>query len=110
MPLLGLFFCLFVLSYCDVLLFVLLYLIYFIITPQKPACFLLRDRKGVDLDGRGGGEELRGAEGKESVINERKSLSWFDSIQSSPLSSRFMQQIQSAFHMLPTYYFFLHKT
>ena len=33
------------------------------------ACsFLMRDRKGVDLDGRDGGEELGGVEGEETVI------------------------------------------
>ena len=33
------------------------------------ACsFLMRDRKGVDLDGRRGGEELGGVEGGETII------------------------------------------
>lgn len=30
-------------------------LFYFISIPLKPVCFLMRDIKGVDLDGRGGG-------------------------------------------------------
>jgi hypothetical protein len=30
--------------------------------------FLTRNRKGVDLDGRGGGEELRGVKGRETAI------------------------------------------
>jgi hypothetical protein len=35
-----------VLSYFDVLVFVLFY---FIIIPKKPVCFVMRDRKGMDL-------------------------------------------------------------
>lgn len=32
--------------------------------------FLLRNRKGMDLDDRGGREELRGAEGGEPVVRK----------------------------------------
>lgn len=32
------------------------------------ACSLMRDRKGVDLDGRGGGKELGGVGEEETVI------------------------------------------
>lgn len=35
-------------------------LLYFIIIPYMPVCFLRRDRIGVDQDGRGCGEELGG--------------------------------------------------
>jgi hypothetical protein len=34
-----------------------------------PVCFLRRDRKGVHLYGRGGGEKLGGIEGGETVIS-----------------------------------------
>lgn len=33
-----------------------------------PICFLGRDRKGVELDRRGGGEELEEIEGGEAVV------------------------------------------
>lgn len=57
-PSLGFFFlCLFILFNSNVLVCVLF------ITPQKPAYFLRRDGKGVDLHGRGGGEELGGLGG-----------------------------------------------
>lgn len=49
-------------------LFALFYLIYFITAFQMPVCFLTRERKGVDLDGRGGWEDLGG-------VGEGKSLS-----------------------------------
>lgn len=58
------------LSYSGELVFVLSYYIMlcFIIIPEKPVCFLKGDGKGtVDLDGRGGGEELGGAEGEEII-------------------------------------------
>lgn len=35
-------------------------------------CFLMRDREGVDLDGRGCGEALGGVERGEIVISMRK--------------------------------------
>lgn len=34
-----------------------------------PVCFLMRDRKGLNLDGREGGEELRGVGGKKHDHN-----------------------------------------
>lgn len=39
------------LSYFDALVFVLFYYImfYFIIIPNKPVCFVMRDREGMDL-------------------------------------------------------------
>lgn len=45
----------------------LLLLLYFTITPWKPVCFLLKDRKGVDLLGRDSGEELGGTEEEETL-------------------------------------------
>jgi hypothetical protein len=53
-----------------VLNFVLSYFIlyYFIIIPLNPVIFLMRGRKGVDLDGRGEGEELGGSK-KEKNYN-----------------------------------------
>lgn len=46
----------------DVLvLFYYVFFCFIIIIPYKPVCFLLRDRKGLGLDGKGGGEELGGA-------------------------------------------------
>lgn len=36
-------------------------------TPQKPLCSLMRERNGVDSDGRGGEEEL-GVEGGETEV------------------------------------------
>ena len=41
---------------------------YFTIIPQKPVCFVMRERKGVDPEGRAGAEELGGAEGEDSVM------------------------------------------
>lgn len=41
--------------------------LYFIVIPQKPVCFLIRDTKGVDPDGRSGREEL-GEEGGKTII------------------------------------------
>lgn len=43
------------------------HLSYFIIILQMPAYFLGRDRKGMDLDERGGREELAGAGGRETI-------------------------------------------
>lgn len=57
--------CLFVLPNYDVLLIVLFH---FIIIHYKPVCFLMRSRKDVDLDGKGGREELRGVELGETAI------------------------------------------
>lgn len=48
---------LFVLSNSDILVFVLFY--YIFITTYKLVSVLMRDRKGVNLGGKGGGEELR---------------------------------------------------
>lgn len=42
---------------------------YFIISPSKPVYFPMRDRKGMDADGRGGGEELGRVEGGETIKN-----------------------------------------
>jgi len=39
-----------------------LYYIYYIILYYIPVCFLMRNRKGVDLGRRGGGEEVGGVE------------------------------------------------
>jgi hypothetical protein len=36
--------------------------------PRSPVYFLRRDRREMDLDGRGGGEELQGFEGGKDVI------------------------------------------
>lgn len=41
---------------------------YFIITPWKPICFPMRDKKGLHRDMRGGGKELREAERQETFI------------------------------------------
>lgn len=66
MSFLGLFsFGVFVLSYSDVLAFILLYCI---TTPYKHVCFLMRDREGMDLTGGRGGEELGTGKGGETVI------------------------------------------
>jgi hypothetical protein len=65
MPFLGLFFfCLFVLSYSDVLVFV----VYYYIILHLLGAFFLRDRNRVDPDGREGEEELRGVEGEKTII------------------------------------------
>lgn len=58
-------FLLFALSYSDLFLFSYSY---FPIIPKKPIYFLTRGRKGVDLNERGGGEELRGVERRETII------------------------------------------
>lgn len=49
---------LFVLSYSNAFVFVLL--LYFIIIPQNSLYFLIRDRKRMDSDGMGGRKELGG--------------------------------------------------
>ena len=59
---LGLFFCLFC-SIHDLFVFILSYFIIYM-----PVCFLGRDRKGVDLHGRGRGEGIRGLGGGKTVI------------------------------------------
>lgn len=41
---------------------------YFISIPLKPVCFLMRDKKWVDPDGKGCGEELGGVDTGETVI------------------------------------------
>lgn len=56
--------CLFVLSYSD-LFFLIMF--YFIHAPFVPLCFL-RTHKGLDPDGKWGGEELGGGEGGKAVI------------------------------------------
>lgn len=44
---------------------------YFVlIIPYEHVCFLMRDRKGVDLDERRGGEELGGAQERKTRIRE----------------------------------------
>lgn len=64
-------------------LFVCALLLHFIVIPYRPVCFLTRNRKGIDLERRGGREELRGVGGgdiiirmhcmgKKSIFNERK--------------------------------------
>lgn len=62
---------LFVSSYSDVFVFILYYI------PLK-ACFLMRGRKGVELDERKHGEELGEEEGGDTVIRiycvEKKSI------------------------------------
>jgi hypothetical protein len=40
-------------------------------------CFLIRNRKGVDPSGMGGGEELRGVERREAVIKIYKKKIYF---------------------------------
>lgn len=42
--------------------FAFLIVFYFIIIPYKPVSFLMRKRKGMDPDGKGGGEDLGGGE------------------------------------------------
>lgn len=61
------FFCLFALPYSD-LYVLLLYLTLFITIPSMTACFLMRERKGMDQNGRPSGEELEGVEGRETVV------------------------------------------
>lgn len=57
----GLFsFCLFV-SYFDVFVFAFVFVFYFINISKKPVCFLMRDRKAVNMDGVEG-KELGGIE------------------------------------------------
>lgn len=46
-----------VFSNYELLLYYLIF--YFIISPSKPVCFLMRDRIALDLDGRGDRTELR---------------------------------------------------
>lgn len=69
---LGLFsFCLLVLSDSNVLVFFFFMVLYCVITPQKPV--LVRDRKEMDLDGRGGGEVTGGVGGhNQDILHERK--------------------------------------
>lgn len=53
------------------LLFVLSHfpiLVYFIIIPQKPACFLMKDRKGMDSNERGYRNLLEREQGGETAI------------------------------------------
>lgn len=47
---------------------IVFYFVIFYYCLLEADCFLVRDRKGVDLDGRGYGEELGEAEGGETVI------------------------------------------
>lgn len=67
-PFLGDFFlfCLFVLSYYDLFVFcyTILNLLY---SYPLEACFLMRDRKWLDLNGRDGWEELKGGQSEEKV-------------------------------------------
>lgn len=81
------FFCLFVLSYFNLLVFALPFIIFFTIITWKQVCFPMRDRKRVDVDGKGGGEELEGVEGgkpyhetlceeKKSIFNKRTTNAW----------------------------------
>lgn len=58
----------FVLSYSIVLLLFCLIICYFTIIPEILAYFVMRDRTGLYLGGRGGREELGGVEGRETVI------------------------------------------
>lgn len=62
--------CWLVLSKSHVLVFVSSYynMFCFIIISLKPICFLLRNKDVVDLNGKGSGEELGGAEGMETII------------------------------------------
>lgn len=54
----------------------MIYLILFnyIITPQKHACFLTRDRKRLDPDGREAVRELEGIEREETLIRIYRSI------------------------------------
>lgn len=45
-----------------------LFLFDFVIIPSMPVCFLKRDRKSVDQDERGDGEEWGGVPGELTVI------------------------------------------
>jgi hypothetical protein len=58
----------FILSYTDLFLLVLYYYYYIIIIIQKPVCYLRRDKKGKNPDGRGGIEDLRGFGKRETII------------------------------------------
>lgn len=60
-------FCLFVLSNSNLLGFCLT-LFYYYYYPLESFGFLMKDRKGTDLDGRGSRRELEGSEGEEIVI------------------------------------------
>lgn len=52
--------------FCPIPIYFILYC--FIIISWKSAYFLVRDKNGVDPDGRGGGEILGGVEGRETTI------------------------------------------
>lgn len=59
-------FFLFVLSNPNLLGFCLTLFYYYY--PLETFCFLMKDRKGADLDGRRSGRELEGSEGEETVV------------------------------------------
>lgn len=61
-------FCLLLLSYSNVLGFVLSYFILFDCYFLKPVCFSLRVRRGVDQNVREGREEPGGMKGGETII------------------------------------------
>jgi len=64
--------------HCVVVVVVVVIIIIITIIPWMHVCFLMRDRKGVDHDGRGAGKELGGVgEGKpqsEHIIWKKKSV------------------------------------
>lgn len=62
------FFSLFVLSNSDVLVFVLSYYIIIYYYPLKYVCFLMSDKKRLDLDGRTDVKNLGRVEGGEIII------------------------------------------
>lgn len=50
---------------CFILLYFILFYCY-----ALDVCFLIKDRKGVDMDGRGDGTELGAVEGRDTVIRK----------------------------------------
>ena len=67
---LGLFsFCFSPIPVCKFLFYlVMFYFIFIIIIPQKAVCFLIINRKQLNLDGRGCGEKLGGIERRGTII------------------------------------------
>lgn len=64
MPSLALSFCSFALSNFNVMIFILFNYIFLLLSLRSLA-FLMKDKKGVDWVGRGGGEEVGRVEGRE---------------------------------------------
>lgn len=61
----------FLLFFCSILMFLAFVLSYFLVFVTKrlmTLCLLMRDRKRIDPDGRGGGKELGEVEGGKTII------------------------------------------